>query len=43
VLAELRIPLVASDLGGSAARSVELDCATGALRVLSLPDRVHEL
>jgi chemotaxis protein CheD len=43
VLAELGIPLVARELGGSTARSVELDCESGALRVLSLPDRVRVL
>ncbi len=42
-LAELGIPLVASELGGSTARSVELDAESGALRVLSLPDRVRVL
>jgi chemotaxis protein CheD len=43
VLARLGIPLVGRELGGSAARSVELDAGSGELRVLSLPDRVRVL
>jgi chemotaxis protein CheD len=42
-LARLGIPLVGRELGGATARSVELDAASGELRVLSLPDRVRVL
>jgi chemotaxis protein CheD len=40
VLAELGVPLVASDLGGCSARSIEFDPESGKLSVLSLPDRL---
>lgn len=43
VLDGLGLRLVASDLGGRAARSVTLDTESGELRVLLLPDRVRAL
>jgi chemotaxis protein CheD len=43
ILAELGVPLVASDLGGHTARSIEFDPASGQLSVLSLPDRMRVL